>query len=293
MTYPNLLVIGAQKAGTTWIHKRLSDHPDVFMSEKKELDFFHRSDWRGALADYAAHFEHAGGVRYVGESSPAYMWTVEADSPFYVERRTRNAAIPEAAHATLGGDVRLIAGLRHPVDRAVSAFFHHFRRGRIPPDASILEAGRKFGIIHMGFYERHLAGWIDRFGRAALHVVLFDDLQREPAAVWAGICGFLDIEAVTVPKLAKAANIGYTLQFRDGRIRIDLESKLRQNQLAREAQAADPDAVAVPSVSLEELRALHELYRDDIAYAERAFGAGRLGWGDRLSGFVPEEMARP
>jgi len=37
---PNLLVIGAQKCGTTSLHRYLAAHPEVAMSEPKELDFF-------------------------------------------------------------------------------------------------------------------------------------------------------------------------------------------------------------------------------------------------------------
>src|SRR3954452_9585849 len=37
---PNFLVIGAMKAGTTSLHAYLNQHPDVFVSSPKELDFF-------------------------------------------------------------------------------------------------------------------------------------------------------------------------------------------------------------------------------------------------------------
>ena len=37
---PNLLVIGAHKAGTTSLHRYLDQHPEVAMSRTKELHFF-------------------------------------------------------------------------------------------------------------------------------------------------------------------------------------------------------------------------------------------------------------
>ena len=49
MGTPNLMCIGAQKAGTTWLHGMLSQHPDVFNAPLKEVHFFdfvHTQDGR-------------------------------------------------------------------------------------------------------------------------------------------------------------------------------------------------------------------------------------------------------
>ena len=40
---PNLLVIGVQKGGTTWLHRCLASHPSVYMSKTKELHFFQKT----------------------------------------------------------------------------------------------------------------------------------------------------------------------------------------------------------------------------------------------------------
>jgi len=39
-TLPNLLIIGAMKAGTTSLQRYLSLHLQIFMSKRKELNFF-------------------------------------------------------------------------------------------------------------------------------------------------------------------------------------------------------------------------------------------------------------
>ena len=38
--YPDFLIIGAQKAGTTWLQRNLQTHPDVWMPPEKELHYF-------------------------------------------------------------------------------------------------------------------------------------------------------------------------------------------------------------------------------------------------------------
>ena len=72
---PNFLVVGAQRAGTTWMHDRLRRHPDVFMPSVKELHFFNRkgsnletTDETKDLDWYEYHFRNAENESAVGEA---------------------------------------------------------------------------------------------------------------------------------------------------------------------------------------------------------------------------------
>jgi hypothetical protein len=40
LRYPDFLCIGAQKAGTTWLHQALSTHPDLWLPPLKEVHYF-------------------------------------------------------------------------------------------------------------------------------------------------------------------------------------------------------------------------------------------------------------
>ena len=44
-TYPDFLIIGAQKAGTTWLYRNLYPHPQVWMPKEKELHYFDEKLW--------------------------------------------------------------------------------------------------------------------------------------------------------------------------------------------------------------------------------------------------------
>ncbi|CAN0605590.1 unnamed protein product, partial [Ectocarpus sp. 12 AP-2014] len=44
---PDFLCIGAQRAGTTWLHNRLLEHPDLYLPPEKELQFFNAFFDRG------------------------------------------------------------------------------------------------------------------------------------------------------------------------------------------------------------------------------------------------------
>ena len=130
---PNFLIIGAAKAGTTSLYRYLEQHPEVYMSPVKEPKFFalggERLDYRGpgdearmrgasvtSLEDYRELFRGVSTETAVGEASTLYL---------YSER----AAARIKHHVP---DVKLIAVLRNPVDRAYSDFLHLVRDGIEP-----------------------------------------------------------------------------------------------------------------------------------------------------------------
>ena len=68
---PNFLVIGAAKAGTTSLYHYLRAHPQIYMSERKELNFFIEKDgWEKGQEWYEKQFERAGDAVAIGEASP-------------------------------------------------------------------------------------------------------------------------------------------------------------------------------------------------------------------------------
>ena len=85
---PNFLGLGAQKCASSWIHKILEDHPDVFVSQPKELDFFTNYFNRG-YTWYERHFNGAGSAKAIGEVSPSYFC-----DPLAPERIRRYRDVP-------------------------------------------------------------------------------------------------------------------------------------------------------------------------------------------------------
>ncbi|MEO0854539.1 MAG: sulfotransferase domain-containing protein, partial [Cyanobacteria bacterium J06648_11] len=118
---PNFLIIGAQKAGTTSLYAYLRQHPCVHAPDMRELHYFTHNFNRG-LTWYKSQFPSSP-VRFFdtvvrrqpflsGESSPTYLLYPQ------VPRRVA-ALIPE---------VKLIALVRNPVDRAYSHYSMMVRR---------------------------------------------------------------------------------------------------------------------------------------------------------------------
>ena len=189
---PNFIIIGAPRSGTTALSQYLSGHPQVFVSAQKELFFFDRRFDRG-LDWYTNHFVGAEGKSAVGEASPRYMYIEEA-----MARMAR--VIPQA---------KLIAILRHPVDRAYSYYWHrraygHERReftdivaaelaawhGGAPVEPLFLEGGR---------YRKYLSMVCRYFPREGLQVLIFEELRAAPRPTFAAVCRFLGVDETSVP----------------------------------------------------------------------------------------------
>src|SRR5919197_5413106 len=111
MRLPDFLVIGALKAGTTYLDELLRSHHEVCLpATLKELDYFGRNYERGPEW-YERWFADCGSRR-AGEVSPEYLGHPQA---------------PARIHRLLP-DARLVACLRDPVERVYSEYKHYVQR---------------------------------------------------------------------------------------------------------------------------------------------------------------------
>jgi acetyltransferase-like isoleucine patch superfamily enzyme len=207
---PNFLIIGAQKAGSTWVYDNLRPHPEVFLPARVELLHFNRPNCLepGPMRTYAAHFREAEGFRRIGEKTPGYFWTRDPDRSTTQPPPNHHPDIPGAVRKALGPGTDLIVSLRHPVERAISAYHHHARRGRIAPGAAFQESAQSLGILDIGFYGAHLAAWRAHFPPERFLVLIFErDIVGDPRAGYRRLCDFLGVDPDFDPgTLGQASN---------------------------------------------------------------------------------------
>ena len=181
---PNFLVIGAARSGTTALYHALSEHPDVFMPTVKEPHFF-TTQWSRGRAWYEDLFANHVAQRAIGEASVSYTYPMYEDTE-------------ERILATLGR-VRLVYVVREPISRAHSHFLY-YQNYKQSEKGSFAEAIRD-NPIYLGASD--YASWVRRyraaFGRDALHVVVYDDLERDPIATVQGVYAFLGVDASVAP----------------------------------------------------------------------------------------------
>ena len=164
--FPNLIVIGGLKCGTTSLHHYLALHPEVAMSRPKELNYFvEELNWGLGNEWYASHFDRSAPVR--GETSPHYT------------NLPRFAGVAERMHETLGGDIRLVYMVREPVDRILSHYLHNLGAGyeRRPIEEALGGDGGSY--VARSRYAMQIAPFLECFDRERILIVDNAELASE------------------------------------------------------------------------------------------------------------------
>lgn len=179
---PHFIGMGAQKAATTWLFKMLSMHPEVYFPKGKEVAYWNATfDKRQHIDSYLNAFREGaaaafGGIN--GDITPLYMIIPEEDIAYLHE------VLPET---------RLLFVARNPVERAVSGADFHVRfHPQAAQDYNALLTSPF--ITSCGLYMKHLDNWLKYFPREQLHVVIQDDIRKDPRKVLAGVAGHLALD---------------------------------------------------------------------------------------------------
>lgn len=199
---PNFIGLGGQKCASTWLYEVLRDHPEVYVSTPKEIDFF-SSHYENGFQWYERSFSAANGKRAIGEISPSYL--PDRDAPL------------RACEYNPG--FRLVVSLRDPVERAYSNHLHEIRLGHYSGDDLSFEAGLANNpmYVEQSRYARHLACWLRHFPRGQLLVVLQEEIAAHPRQEARRLYEFLGIDAQHAPaSVATRANDSYLPKSRSG-----------------------------------------------------------------------------
>jgi hypothetical protein len=211
MPLPNCLVIGAMRSGTSTLYQLLAQHPDVFMATPKEPNYFafigepgvlvESSESVTDLTEYEALFTAGAGHRIRGEASHSYLYYSDIAAP--------------RIHEALD-DVKLIAVLRNPVDRAFSHYMLHIRNEREPAatfraaldlEPGRISAGAHFGhYVRRGFYTTQLRPFFDLFPSSSIRIQLYEDLAADPIALAQDLYAFLGVHAGFAPDTSVRSN---------------------------------------------------------------------------------------
>lgn len=181
--------LGAQKAATSWLHQCLLEHPQLCLPKGKEVHFF-SSQWNRGINWYEAQFSLCGADVLKGEISTSYLAHPEA---------------PRRIQATCP-DAKLFAILRNPVDRAISHIRHQKSMGRLPQDATVAEALRRYPeIVENGRYAAHLERFFRHVPREQLLLIWYDAIQADPLREVRRVYRFVGVDERFVPPSVKRA----------------------------------------------------------------------------------------
>jgi len=196
-SFPDFLVLGAPKAGTTAFCEYLQTHPHICLSQPKETRYFLLSS-KWDRETYRQRFFQQSAGRMCGEGTPNYLGM--------------SFVLPRLAEVAPSAQLFLL--LRDPAERAFSSWwmrvswsqeFLGFEQAlrmclQQPPMKDFLgsdpeaqygrirlgwKTGRPAcrGYLHYGLYGPQLAELKKFFPQEQIHVVWSENLARNPAAV--------------------------------------------------------------------------------------------------------------
>jgi hypothetical protein len=284
---PSFLIIGAEKAGTTWLHDVLRAHPGVFLPDVKEVHCFNRFDSNGREIDnfnrrgldwYERQFASAEPGMPAGEATPMYLCDPEA---------------PARIRQTLP-DARFIVILRDPVSRAWS----HYRMARakrhIDADLDTLIDTADARFLGRGLYGQQLARWFDLFPRDRFLVLFFEEVMAHPQPALERIADWLGVEAGPFlrarPEESRNAASGYrspalynssvraARALRNFPLTRGLAASLKASGLYDAIKRANRGAPPELTMTDAQRDALTRYYRDDVKGLARLLGLPSLPW---------------
>lgn len=200
------MIGGAQKAGTTSLVNYLAQHPRLCVHNGRELTYFVNDE------EYARGFDAVAVERYAHADADQLLIAKSAgvlDLPEAVDRLKRH-----------NPDVKLVFLLRHPVDRAYSAYWFARQMGWEDIDRfeDALEAGadrfsqgdwvrrRNTAYLERGLYAKHLREVYARFDPQQVRVFLVEDLKADAAGLCRQVFEFLGVDADFVPDVTRRSN---------------------------------------------------------------------------------------
>lgn len=228
--YPSFLCIGAQKAGTTWLHANLETHPGVWLPPVKEIHYFgaaspwpvllralnpaegnHR--WRQMIGYRLRELARTGRIehfgfyaRYLGlPRSTEWFGGLFRPEPGQVageispEYARLDAATVARIHAAMP-DLRVVYLLRSPISRTWSQTAMYFsKRGHAglaeTPAAAVREFLDRPSTAAHADYATALETWERFYPRERILVGFFEQLSSDPRGLLRSVCQFLEIDA--------------------------------------------------------------------------------------------------
>ncbi|GAB7022221.1 sulfotransferase domain-containing protein [Salidesulfovibrio brasiliensis] len=202
---PDFLIIGAAKSGTTSLYAYLRQHPEVFLPDMKELNYFAPSHPFGIhdFHEYCLLFKDTGQAVVAGEASPAYLSSPES---------------PQLIHDAFGESIKMIVLLRNPVDMMYSHWAHTVRDALEIRDAqeALLDSfdsewePEKWYLHHAyrARFPEQLKRYYDLFPKKNIKVYIYEEFFDTGLPFFHDLCDYLGVTHF-VPDSTQKHNAGF------------------------------------------------------------------------------------
>lgn len=187
---PDFMLVGAAKAGTTTLHFKLKNHPNILLTDPKEPMYFSNPEVYARGPEwYSSLFKDAKASQLCGDCSTTYM-----RYPFAEEPNTRN---PWPTISQLDKTPKFIYILRHPVDRAYSHYVHHMRFGCTMTFEEAMDRNPIY--VNCSKYSLQMSAFREHLPDAKLLALDFTQLIHDRTSATYKTLDFLELPAILPP----------------------------------------------------------------------------------------------
>ncbi len=205
--FPDFLLLGPQRTGTTWLHTNLTFHPHILMPTVKEIFFLNRLDPQHPkhktrdLREYLQHFQEPWSERW-----RKTWFHLRVHKELYWPRirgeaTASNAVIPPEIISDisfLNPDLKAILIIRNPVTRAWAHAKKKLFRGKGRDVSEIDDSTFKDFFVsdyqlHCGRYSQMIENWSQYLKSGHLLLLSFDDISEDPEGLLTRVFQFLGI----------------------------------------------------------------------------------------------------
>jgi hypothetical protein len=274
--WPDFILAGAGKSGTTTLYDYLRNMPDIFMPEK-EPDFFafdfskiSPERYKQIEVAYLKNFENIKNEKIIGEASGYIQSKVAAKN---IHQKCPN--------------VKLLFTLRDPVERAFSHYANHIRK---KTHASFFEEIQKelthgqnpkdWGIrLDIGLYYQNLKRFLDIFPHEQIKIIIFEEWIQTPKTTIQEIRKFLGLQPEFKDFTPKTSNVFLQPknEFSETFIENEVTKKVSRALMPRKVRVSIRNKLFMtsknkPKMTEKEREVLIEYYKDEVKNLQKVLG---------------------
>lgn len=176
MKKPNLFIVGFPKCGSSAIYNLLKQHPDIFMSEYKEPNYFIREMrhkdillnkkifYSKNIKNYLNLFNGAKKEKYIGDASVKYVFSKTAFNDIY----------------NFNNNSKIIIIIREPIE-----FLRSLHQQ--------LELNISYNNIDLINYSQYIKPYINKFGKNNIKIIIYEDFKNNNIKTYKDIINFLKL----------------------------------------------------------------------------------------------------
>ena len=278
---PNMFVVGATRCGTTSLYKYFMRHPEIYLSKRKELNYFNVNSRYGDASYYDSMMRDYRGQPVIGDISPMYMLNgIIYSSPKSGMYFDRSDGALQRLHKSVP-DAKIIVTLRHPVDRYVSQYRKNYYQKKGSIEQNINDQIRKDlknvdsqirNIISSNRYSVHVGKVFSLFDPENVKVIILEEWSKQPAETCRELFGFLGVDA--------AVDIGpfdvhnRNEDYKASKFERALRKLGRRRDVPAKSNHLDDNLVVHPEVQCQ----LREILEPECRYVETLLGRQIDAW---------------